>query len=89
MNFEIISEIAEEHRFCSIECETPELVSFIKNTTNGRIRINFAEKQQIVTLIIRKENVKGFKNFLKTFHPLDFNLVYEIFHSPNKFRIKK
>lgn len=89
MNFEIISDIAKEHRFEQIPCETSGMVSFARAISKGRIRINFAERQQIITLIIRKENVKGFKNLLITFHPIDYQITYNIFHKPNSFRNAK
>jgi len=86
MNLILIREIAAEHRFKEVECKSEEWVSFSRPWAHGHIRINFWEKAQIVLLIITKENIKGFKNFRKAFPSHEYNLVYQLFHSPNSFR---
>lgn len=84
----LIREIAKEYGFQEIKAETSGLISFIKPIAHGRHRINYADRSQIVTLIITKD-VKGFHNFIKSFHPIDHRLVDLIFHKPNSFRNAK
>lgn len=88
MTIEMFRELALEHRFTEVKAETPGMYSFVRDIARGRCRINYADEQQILTLIICKEQ-KGFHNFRKTFPTHDYNLVYEIFHHYNRFRTEK
>jgi len=85
MDKEMIRSIAFEHQFKEIPCESEGWISFVKDRSHGRIRINFWEQAQIVLLVITK-NLKGFKNYRKAFPSHKFDLVYRIFHNPNQFK---
>jgi len=81
----LIRDIAKEHGFKEIKAETQGMLSFVKPMAHGRFRINYADRSQIVTLIISKD-VKGFHNFIKAYSPIDYRLVDSLFHKPNSFR---
>lgn len=87
MNNDRIREIAAEHRFIEIvpETENPGFISFIRNTSLGRIRINYYEREEIALLTITKDK-KGYKNFYHTYPTHKFDLVYRLFHNSTSFK---
>jgi hypothetical protein len=85
MTITLIREIAAEFKYEEISAESDGLISFAKKIAKGRIRVNYWDNAQLLFLSISKEQ-KGFHNFKQTYPTIKYNLVYEIFKHPNRFR---